>query len=101
MKHRQAPITRRILLQLLPKGRELEKDPQDGTLSFSARMEDGLLLTGELSPAGTLQINLYQDRHPDPQATIGQIWKLHLPETSAQELEEMIQAHQSPEGAAK
>lgn len=99
MEHPQETITRSLLEQILPSPRELEQDPRDGTLHFEARLGDGLLATGERHPGGALQVNIYEDRHPDPRAGAGQIWKLHQTGLTAGDLRELVQAHRAPAGA--
>ena len=66
--------------------REIEVDDTDGALSFELRVEQGLLVVGELSIAGNLHANVYNDLHPDAGAGIEEIWVRHLPEASAEDL---------------
>ena len=66
---------------------EIEVDESDGVLTFEFRLKRrSLLVVGELSLDGDLRANIYNDRHPDVDAGIEEIWVEHLPQTSAEEL---------------
>ena len=66
--------------------RDIEVDDMDGALSFELRLKRGLLVVGELSLAGNLHANVYNDQHPDVSAGIEEIWVEYLPQTSAEDL---------------
>lgn len=70
--------------------KEIEVDDEDGALSFELRLDRGLLVVGELSIEGNLHINVYNDRHPDPDATIDDIWIKHLPQASVDDLMNLL-----------
>ena len=65
---------------------EFEFDDTDASLPFEIRLTDGHLVIGELSSAGDIHANVYNDQHPDTGAGISDIWVHHLPQSSAQEL---------------
>ena len=66
---------------------EIEFDESDGTLEFEFRLErNDHLVVGELSLNGDLRVNVYNDRHPDADAAIDEIWVEHLPNASAEDL---------------
>ena len=66
--------------------REIEVDDTDGSLSFELRLDRGLLVVGELSLAGNLHANVYNDQHPDASAGLEDIWVKHLPQASVEDL---------------
>ena len=65
---------------------EIEVDDTDGALSFELRSESRLLVVGELSVGGNLHANVYDDQHPNAQASIEEIWVKHLPQASVADL---------------
>ena len=69
--------------------KEIEVD-DDGALSFELRLNRELLVVGELSIEGNLHINVYNDRHPNPDATIDEIWIKHLPQASVDDLMDLL-----------
>ena len=66
--------------------REIGVDDTDGSLSFELRQASGLLIVGELSVGGNLHVNVYNDRHPNPNAEVEEIWLKYLPHASVAEL---------------
>ena len=66
--------------------KEIEVDDTDGSLTFELRLANELLVIGELSLDGHLQANVYNDRHPNADAGIEEIWVEHLPQTTAADL---------------
>ena len=66
--------------------KEIEVDDTDGSLSFELRLTSGLLIVGELSLRGNLHVNVYNDRHPNPNAEVQEIWLEYLPHASVEEL---------------
>ena len=66
--------------------REIEVDETDGALSFELRLDRGLLVVGELSLLGNLHVNVYDDQHPNINASIEEIWVKHLPLASAEDI---------------
>ena len=69
--------------------KEIEVD-DDGALSFELRLNRELLVIGELSIEGNLHINVYNDRHPNPDATIDEIWIKHMPQASVDDLMDLL-----------
>jgi hypothetical protein len=65
---------------------DIEVDETDGTLTFELRLTNGHLVIGELTVRGDLEANVYHDQHPDTNAGIDEIWVMHLPEASAEDL---------------
>ena len=57
---------------------------------FELRLNRELLIVGALSIEGNLHINVYNDRHPNPDATIDEIWIKHLPHASVDDLMDLL-----------
>lgn len=66
--------------------REIEFDDSDGALAFELRLTNGYLVIGELSIEGELHVDVFDDEHPDTNASIKDIWVKNLPQTTALEL---------------
>lgn len=66
--------------------REIEFDDSDGALAFELRLTNGYLVIGELSIEGELHVDVFDDEHPDTNASIKDIWVENLPRTTASEL---------------
>ena len=67
-------------------GADIEVDETDGSIAIQLRSEAGLLVVGEYSVKGELQANIYNDKDPNPDAGIQDLWIKHLPSVSPADL---------------
>ena len=65
---------------------DIEVDETDGSIAIQLRSKEGFLIVGEYSVEGELQANIYNDRDPNPDAGIQDLWVRHLPNVSPEDL---------------
>ena len=65
---------------------DIEVDETDGSIAIQLRSKDGFLVVGEYSVYGELQANIYNDKDPNPDAGIQDLWIKHLPNVSPEDL---------------
>ena len=69
---------------------EMDYDDCDDSVFFQFRLISGLLLVGELNNEGVIHYNLYNDEHPDIDASIDQIWVAHKSPASITDLMALV-----------